>query len=62
MDYQITSHAYDVLLELLLLCMLYQKSGLTPHDAFHLAHGKLNKIKRQFLGDEIACSGKVKFH
>ncbi|CAM2096994.1 unnamed protein product [Caretta caretta] len=60
MEYQITLEVLNVLLELTSLSMLLQKRGLTPLEALHLAQGKLNKIRRQYLGDSVLWSDKVK--
>ncbi|CAM2115697.1 unnamed protein product [Caretta caretta] len=37
-----------------------RNEAFTPLEAFHLAHGKLNKIRRQYLGDSVLWSDKVK--
>ncbi|CAM2107057.1 unnamed protein product [Caretta caretta] len=61
MEYRITLEVLnDVLLELASLSTLLQKWGLIPLEAFHLARGKLNKIRRQYLGDSVLWSDKVK--
>ncbi|CAM2103714.1 unnamed protein product [Caretta caretta] len=61
MDYRITLEVLnDVLSALTSLSTLLQKRGLTPLEAFHLARGKLNKIRRQYLGDSVLWSDKVK--
>ncbi|XP_039399576.1 protein ZBED8-like [Mauremys reevesii] len=61
MEYRITLAVLnDVLSELASLSTLLQKRGLTPLEAFHLAQGKLNKIRRQYLGDSVLWSDKVK--
>lgn len=59
--YRISLHILnDVLSELASLCMRLQTSGLTSLDAFHHAHGKINKIREQYLSDVISWSDKVR--
>ncbi|CAM2096228.1 unnamed protein product [Caretta caretta] len=61
MEYQIILAVLnDILSELASQFTLLQKRGLTPLEAFHLARGKLNKIRRQYLGDSVLWSDKVK--
>ncbi|CAM2099563.1 unnamed protein product [Caretta caretta] len=61
MEYRITLEVLnDVLSELASLSTLLQKWGLTPLEAFHLARGKRNNIRRQYLGDSVLWSDKVK--
>ncbi|CAM2095839.1 E3 SUMO-protein ligase KIAA1586-like [Caretta caretta] len=61
MEYRITLEVLnDVLLELASLSTLLQKWDLTSLEAFHLARGKLKKIRRQYLGDSVLWSDKVK--
>ncbi|XP_069794897.1 uncharacterized protein [Narcine bancroftii] len=50
----------DVFEELAALCKILQKSGLTPIDSLHFARGKINKIRKQYLGDPVSWSDKVK--
>lgn len=50
----------DVFEELAALCKILQKSGLTPIDSLHFARGKINKIRKQYLGDNVSWSDKVK--
>ncbi|CAM2096411.1 unnamed protein product [Caretta caretta] len=61
MEYQITLEVLnDVLWELASVATLLRKRSLTPLEAFHLARGKLSKIRRQYLGDSVLWSDKVK--
>jgi hypothetical protein len=50
----------DVLFELASLTMAFQKRGLTPLEAYHLAQGKLNKMRMQYFGDTVNWSDNVK--
>ena len=42
------------------LTLAFQKRGLTPLDAYHLAQGKLNKLRMQYLGEKVKWSDKVR--
>uniref|UniRef100_A0A1B8Y9W5 HAT C-terminal dimerisation domain-containing protein n=1 Tax=Xenopus tropicalis TaxID=8364 RepID=A0A1B8Y9W5_XENTR len=49
----------DVLSEMASLTLAFQKRGLTPLEAYHLAQGKLNKLRMQYLGEKVKWSDKV---
>ena len=41
------------------LTLAFQKRDLTPFEDYHLAQGKLNKLRMQYLGEEVKWSDKV---
>lgn len=50
----------DVFEEMTALCKILQKTGLTTIDSHHFARGKINKIRKQYLGNHVLWSNKVK--
>ena len=50
----------DVFEDLAGLCKALQRENLTPIDAFDLVHGKINKIRSQYLGETVFWSESVK--
>uniref|UniRef100_W5MX95 Uncharacterized protein n=1 Tax=Lepisosteus oculatus TaxID=7918 RepID=W5MX95_LEPOC len=60
-EYQIALEVLnDVLEELAALCKLLQRCGLIPLDALQFACGKLSKLRKQYLGDNVSWSDNVK--
>ena len=49
----------DILSEMASLTLTFQKRGLTPLEVYHLAQGKLNKLRMQYLGEKVKWSDKV---
>ena len=59
-EYRIALEALnEILEELAALCRIFQRRNLTPLDALHFARAKLNKLRQQYLGNNVIWSSNV---